>query len=184
MMKRSNRSTTASEKTTAESPNPREKKQNRSESTPEGMKTKESETTELDKELENHTGSDKSIEQNLIHKFTTALASKDTSAESKPGDVCGGQALWANLVSPAKSTWTAIEANTRKAQKAYKLEDKFREGSYSLHNLAATGKNYKRMGLKETLLAEGWKLLFTDLFEKNYRPLRYGNRRFTLHVWP
>jgi hypothetical protein len=166
MMKRSNRSTTASEKTTAESPNPRDKKQNRSESTPEGMKTKESETTELDKELENHTGSDKSIEQNLIHKFTTALASKDTSAESKPGDVCGGQALWANLVSPAKSTWTAIEANTRKAQKAYKLEDKFREGSYSLHNLAATGKNYKRMGLKETLLAEGWKLLFTDLFEK------------------
>lgn len=94
---------------------------------------------------------------NLLDKFT--------SAESKPGDVCGGHALWANLVSPAKSTWTAIDANTRKAQTAYKLDDKFREGPYSLHNLAATGKNYKGTGLKETLLAEGWKILFQDIFE-------------------
>ncbi len=131
------------------------------------MTTKDSETAECNKELENQIGSDNRIEQNLINKFTNAvaIANKDMSAESKPGDVCGGQALWANLVSPAKSKWTVIETTTRKAQKAYKMEDKFREGPFSLHNLAATGKNYKSMGLKETLLAEGWKSLFTDIFE-------------------
>ncbi len=104
-----------------------------------------------------------SINKNDMQKLN--LMSKFTSVESKAGDICGGQALWANLVSPAKTTWSAIEATTRKAQKAYKLEDKFQEGPYSLHNLAATGKNSRGIGLKETLLAQGWKELFKSLFE-------------------
>jgi hypothetical protein len=94
MMKRPNQSSTTSEKTPAESPYPRDKKQNRSKSTSEVMATKDSETAEPNKELENH---DKRIEQNLIDKFTNvvALASKnDMSAESKPGDVCGGGATF------------------------------------------------------------------------------------------
>ncbi len=159
MTKRSDRTPPKSDKKPIDSPNPRELKQNRPNNMAEDSTKNDTVTVESEKKLENASNNNNLDLQrlNLIGKFTTA--------ESKQGDVCGGQALWANLVSPAKTTWAAIEANTRKAQKAYKLEDKFQEGPYSLHNLAASGKNSRGVGLKQTLLAEGWKNLFKGLFE-------------------
>jgi hypothetical protein len=115
----------------------------------EGLKKNETETIENDKIIGNTDNS------NTIELLKLNLLDKFSSAKTKSGDVCGGHALWANLVSPAKNTWSANEANTRKAQKAYKLEDKYQEAPYCLHNLAATGKNSRGIGLKKTLLAEG-----------------------------
>ncbi len=160
MTKRSDRTPPKSNKKPIDSPNPRELKQTRPKNMVKDAMKNDKETVERDKIPENDNNNTNNLEMQKLN-----LLGKFKSAESKQGDVCGGQALWANLVSPAKTTWAAIEANTRKAQKAYKLEDKFQEGPYSLHNLAASGKNSRGVGLKQTLLAEGWKNLFKGLFE-------------------
>jgi hypothetical protein len=71
------------------------------------MTTNDSELAERDTELEppqNHIGTNKSI--NLLGKFTEAVAITKHKGDSK---MCGGQALWTNLVSPKKTTWHSIE---------------------------------------------------------------------------
>jgi hypothetical protein len=103
MTKRSDRTPPKSNKKPIDSPNPQELKQTRPNNMVKDPTKNDKETVESNKTLENANNNNNLDMQrlNLIGKFK--------SAKSKQDGVCGGQALWANLVSPAKTTWTAIE---------------------------------------------------------------------------
>ena len=112
MTKRDERSPAKSATKAAQSPNPRDTKQIRANPTDEGANKKDSFPAKNDKNTKTpETGTEDSnftaagmAKFNLIDKFK--------SAASHQGEVCGGQVLWAHLVSPAKTTWTTLAATT------------------------------------------------------------------------
>jgi hypothetical protein len=90
-----------------------------------------------------------------------------STAEAKPGDVSGGRPLWSNLVAPPRPTWHQLDRLLKTNETAYSMLDKFKEGD-GLHDLALSGKNLRGVtGKGYVLTAEGWRILFKELYEGN-----------------
>jgi hypothetical protein len=155
--KRTTRSKNTSTKQTAASPNPRDKKQNKSEESAEETRMTDEETIDFDKKQENANDIELGTEQKTFVAAASGVPAK--------GDLCGGPVLWANMISTSKGTWTNIDPAIRDTKSAYTPDDKYSEDPLSLHNVAAAGKNACGVDLGKVLLAEGWKDLFRELYE-------------------
>lgn len=118
--------------------------------------TNESELVEIDMEPENGNENANGVEHlNLLDKFT----------EVAEVNLCGGSALWANLVSTAKDTWTAIDTSIRNAHNPYKKSDSLRKGPYSLDLILQQGNTLLGVAPDVFLFADDWNKLFQRLFE-------------------
>ncbi len=96
---------------------------------------------------------------NLIEKFDPSPAA------AKPGDVCGGIPLWSNRISATKLAWTAIDEKIKLDLTVYCSSDKFNEVD-GLHDLALSGKNARNISGQKVLSAEGWRLLFQEVYSE------------------
>jgi hypothetical protein len=102
---------------------------------------------------QNHIGNNNGI--NLLRKCLEAASLTKNMGDPK---MCGGQALWNNLVSPEKTTWHSIQQpSIWKAQRLYSKNDMKRKGPYSLNKVAKTSKTFLGAPTDQYLLAADWK---------------------------
>ena len=150
MVKRIARSRLSTTKTSTPSPNPRYKKQ-----------------TKTDPPDETTAPNDPAIVENQMNALHFLDKFNVSTAEAKPGDVSGGRPLWSNLVAPPRPTWHQLDRLLKTNETAYSMLDKFKEGD-GLHDLALSGKNLRGVtGKGYVLTAEGWRILFKELYEGN-----------------
>jgi hypothetical protein len=149
MTKRNKNVPNSGSKTAPKSPNPQDKKKRRDAKDEEKREEKSEEMTEDE-------GRANEASMDLVDKFDEAVDVQ----------LAGGKHIWKNLISGPKPAWTAINEEIKTQYKPFIISELFGEpGKPSIHNLAAKGKTIRGLGLGAHLTAEGWKALFTEVFE-------------------